>query len=327
MAKAREIEGLDCGGSVGAGVRLVLRSRVEEMCAFRVAALDPVDPEGVHDMRVASRRVRSLVRDFSPYLRKQKLRRSSVVLKGIADALGNVRDQDVAIMALEKLAVDAPPEVSRGIEQFVNERRVVRERSLSRLEEALREDALGEFREQFNAALEESLKISRKRRDGEDEERMAGGATFRHAGRDIITARLEDLQDLSASLYRPLKTRPLHRMRIAAKRLRYAVELFDPCWNASLAIFSKEIARLQTSLGELHDCDLWIAALGATLREASEDTAAEKRNAAFWLLAHFIKERASHLQDALMRWQEWELTGFQTHLASVLDDNLPAVQP
>src|SRR5215210_5249506 len=98
--KAKEIVGLDCGASAAAGIRLVMRSRLEEMCAFRAAALDWSEMEGVHDMRVASRRLRSLVRDFSPYFRNRKLRRSTIALKRIADALGAVRDQDVALLAL-----------------------------------------------------------------------------------------------------------------------------------------------------------------------------------------------------------------------------------
>src|SRR3712207_5223848 len=98
MAKAREIEGLDCGGAAGDGVRLVLRTRLEEMCGWRAAALDWGDPEGVHDMRVASRRLRSALRDFSPYLRRRQFRRARGDLKNLAAALGLVRDEDVAIM-------------------------------------------------------------------------------------------------------------------------------------------------------------------------------------------------------------------------------------
>ena len=54
-------------------------------------------------MRVASRRLRSALRDFLPYLRKRGLSSVQKRLRNIADALGEVRDHDVAIMALEEL--------------------------------------------------------------------------------------------------------------------------------------------------------------------------------------------------------------------------------
>ncbi|HEU4595360.1 MAG TPA: CHAD domain-containing protein, partial [Pyrinomonadaceae bacterium] len=71
MAKAKKIEGLDCGADAGSGVRQVLLTRLGEMCEFREAALDWSDPEGVHDMRVASRRLRSALRDFMPHLQRR----------------------------------------------------------------------------------------------------------------------------------------------------------------------------------------------------------------------------------------------------------------
>ena len=316
MAKAKVIEELDCEGSAGAGIRLVLRSRLEEMCAFQQAALAFDDPEGVHDMRVASRRLRSLVKDFSPYLRQRKLRRLKEDLKSVADALGAVRDQDVALMALEKLAVDAPAEVSAGFEQFANERRMELDLARSELEEAVAGTALAELREEFDAALAEA----KPRRKG-DVRKVADRLSFREVGRDIIITCLRDLQDLSGSLYRPLKTGPLHRLRLAAKRLRYALELFDQCWGGQLKAFAKEIAKLQTSLGELHDCDEWIAELGRVLRnkgEAAGEQGARERSAAVWLLDHFVRERSNHFRSALWRWREWETNGFQKRLADTL---------
>jgi CHAD domain-containing protein len=314
MAKAKEIEGLDCEASASVGLRLVLRSRLEEMCAFRAAALDWGDPEGVHDMRVASRRLRSVVKDFSPYLRQRKLHHSKEDLKSLADALGAVRDQDVAIMALEKLAMVAPPEMSAGFEQLANERRRERDLARSELEEALTEDALAELQEEFNAALKHALKVSRKRKGAD--RKSAESDNFRRMGRDIILAQLRGLQNLSASLYRPLKTKPLHRMRLAAKSLRYALELFDPCWSEQLKPFAKEIARLQTSLGELHDCDEWIARLGTTLLDEGEQS--RERSAAVWLLDYFVRERSGYFHAALARWHEWETDGFQQRLAATL---------
>src|ERR1043165_9083003 len=127
MAKAKEIAGLDCAMRADDGIKLILRSRFEEMRSFSAAALDWSETEGVHDMRVASRRLRSAIKDFLPYLRRRKLRQSREDLRSVAQALGAVRDQDVALIALEKLAEAAPPGLSAGIKQFASTRQSKRD--------------------------------------------------------------------------------------------------------------------------------------------------------------------------------------------------------
>jgi CHAD domain-containing protein len=73
MAKARTIKGIKCNGPALEGIRLVLTERFAEMCELRQEVLDSKDPEGVHSMRVASRRLRGALRDFRPYVSNRKL--------------------------------------------------------------------------------------------------------------------------------------------------------------------------------------------------------------------------------------------------------------
>jgi len=355
MTKAKEITGLNGAASASDGIKLTLTTRMDEMCVGRDAALDWSDIEGVHDMRVASRRLRSALHDFAPYLRKRRLSVARGELKAVAGALGKVRDHDVAIEELEKLAAGAPPEIAAGIEKFADERRAARVGTRAMLLDALTEQAITQLREDFSGALERAVKPrgkrqkKKKKRDGESADESF---TFRDAGREIITARLAEVHELSASLYHPLDAEPLHRLRIAAKRLRYAIELFSQCFPAgTLRPFAEEVAALQSSLGTLHDCDEWIAALGARLaRQAPSghsddhsggrhgvaiddhadagDSAAgqSERCAAVWLLNRFVKTRAKHFRLSLARWNEWETNRFvaRLHDALVMDARLPA---
>lgn len=330
MSKAKEIEGLECGASAADGTKLVLRVRFEEMWSLRAEALDWSDIEGVHDMRVASRRLRSALRDFKPFLKQSKLRGVSDELKKLADALGTVRDEDVAIEALEKLAAeDAPPEVVAGVKQFAMARRMQREGERAALVKALEDVSLSGLQAKFDKKIEKALKVSR---DGDKkDESNAFETSFRQAGREIIKARVEELRSLSAGLYQPRKTKPLHRIRIAAKRLRYAVELFAQCWNDSLAPFAKEVAEMQGSLGDLHDCDVWIEEFGKLLTDrskgASRFEAAQamepERRAAIWLLRHYAKARTKHYRKSLARWQEWETSKFFARLNQQLETRPP----
>src|SRR3712207_3814458 len=130
MAKAREIVGLDCSASVTDWTREVLRVRFEEIVEKRQAALDFSDIEGVHDMRVATRRLRSALKDFLPFLHKRSLKRVRRDLKTVADALGAVRDDDVAMAALEKFRNEADSdELKQGIDQLLAERGEQREKA------------------------------------------------------------------------------------------------------------------------------------------------------------------------------------------------------
>src|SRR5439155_25876142 len=103
MAKPKPIIGLDCNASVTDAAVIVLRVRFSEMLDFREAVLSPDSVNGVHDMRVASRRLRSALRDFSGYFKKREQKAFNKKLKHLADALGGVRDEDMAIVALREI--------------------------------------------------------------------------------------------------------------------------------------------------------------------------------------------------------------------------------
>jgi len=330
MAKPNQIAGIDCDASGAAGIRLVLMFRLDEMCALRNDALDSGDSEGVHDMRVASRRLRSALRDFMPYLSKRHLTSSLHEIKIVADALGRVRDQDVAVLALEKLAQKAPPLVVAGINRFAELRRQKREAARAALLRTLDPNTLAALRSSFANSLEAAI-APKGRKKSKQEARNATQVTYRDVARMTILNRLEDLEKLSDSLYHPLTIKPLHRMRIAAKRLRYAIELFEPCWGQQATMFAKKVAGLQSSLGELHDCDLWIDNFGSDLSEAEKQTGTsgaepvedDHAAASIWLLGHFVRLRTKHFRNALARWYEWETRDFSAHLRNTLVAELP----
>jgi CHAD domain-containing protein len=264
VAKAKPIAKLNCQDDSAKVIRQVLQARMKKMCALRDQALNWNDPEGVHDMRVASRRLRSSLSDFKPYLRKGSMPVSR--LKAIAKSLGAVRDKDVVIAALDQLRAKAGEEVRPGIEAIAEEHCRQRRQARSVLEHAIRASAMAELRDDFRARLQTATKF-RADLAAESANQIP---TFSQVGAKIIGDRLKQLREAADSVYRPQRTKRLHKMRIMAKKLRYAVELFAPCWGDQLKMCATEIALLQTSLGELHDCDVWIANLGARLANAHD---------------------------------------------------------
>ena len=296
MAKAKRIKGINCKSVATAGIKLVLLTRFEELCSFEAIALDWTDPEGVHSMRVASRRLRSALRDFMPYLRKRPLAQALKQLRDIADALGEVRDQDVAIAALEEMVSKAPAEFSSGLKHFIEARKQLREQERDELKAILLGSELKQLESEFIAGVDDAAAT----RAG------SPAITFQTMSRLIILDRLKEFEVLSNGLLNPFEIETLHDMRIAAKRLRYALELFQQCWGRAISGYAKRIARIQGALGDLHDCDVWIESLGKHIINARKHKQHDQVAALMWLLSHLVKLRTKHLRQAFARWREWE---------------------
>ena len=103
MAGARKVRDLTCDESFRSAAGKIIWTRFDEMMAMRDAVLKDKDIEDVHDMRVASRRLRAAVEGFSDAFPRKKLRPLLNEVKEIADTLGQVRDLDVM---LARLAAD-----------------------------------------------------------------------------------------------------------------------------------------------------------------------------------------------------------------------------
>lgn len=302
MAKAKQIR-IKCNGRAPAGIKLALVTRFDELVGWRDIAVDWTDPEGVHSMRVASRRLRSALRDFMPYVRKRRLAPVLKRLKSLADALGEVRDHDVAILALEKIQKQAPKESSAALREFIEARNQLRDEARKELEAVLAGEQLAELQSTFAARVDEAVASSeRKNKQPPAKPEL----TFAEMSRAIILARLKDFEKLSNALFKPLDAEALHDLRIAVKRLRYALELFQRCWGRSMSTHAKRAARIQTALGDLHDCDVWLASVGKQIVRARKQNEHQRVKGLVALLNHLNKVRTKQLRRALVRWGEWE---------------------
>jgi CHAD domain-containing protein len=301
MAKAKRIR-IKCNAPASAGIKLVLVTRFDELLSWREGALDWNDPEGVHSMRVASRRLRSASRDFLPYVRKRRLARVLKGLKQLAAALGEVRDHDVAILGLEEIRKQAPRESAAALNELIQSRKAIREEARRELEAAITAEELQALQTEFVTRVDEATALSQRKSKQTDEPQL----TFAGISRAIILARLKEFEKLSNSLFKPLDGEALHDMRIAVKRLRYALELFQPCWPRSLATHAQRAARIQTALGDIHDCDVWIASTGKQIVRARKQNEHERIKGLVSLLSYFTKLRTKYLRRALARWCEWE---------------------
>jgi CHAD domain-containing protein len=146
MAPARPIPDLSCDDSFRNAAGKTIWTRFEEMMSFREPALDGRDPEGVHDMRVGSRRLRAAVELYRDVFPQRRLRPMLIEVKRIADVLGGVRDLDVM---LENLRSDmkgrplAQKMALRALISDMEEQRAEARQALKALVHELSEDDFG----------------------------------------------------------------------------------------------------------------------------------------------------------------------------------------
>ncbi|HSV42092.1 MAG TPA: YfcE family phosphodiesterase, partial [Methanomassiliicoccales archaeon] len=76
-----------------------------------------------------------------------------------------------------------------------------------------------------------------------------------------VRERLRDIYALEDSIDVPDATERQHELRIAIKRLRYTLEIFSPAFGDELRPYIKQLKQAQDLLGDMHDCDVWIAML------------------------------------------------------------------
>jgi CHAD domain-containing protein len=128
VARARKIE-LDCEASFAAAAAHVVAVRSEEIFEHSAGVLDLDDVERVHDMRVATRRLRAALEIFEPCFPAKQHRKSLKRVKALAGALGQRRDLDVEIELLENLAPEVSEADRPALAGLIEERRAKQRRA------------------------------------------------------------------------------------------------------------------------------------------------------------------------------------------------------
>ncbi len=118
MAKAADIEADPFEPYARAAARIV-RVRADELFEHAENVLDTSDIERVHDMRVASRRLRAVLEIFEPCFPQGDFKTVLRDVKALADALGERRDPDVHIEDMEELEKHVQVAFRPGLEALV----------------------------------------------------------------------------------------------------------------------------------------------------------------------------------------------------------------
>jgi CHAD domain-containing protein len=118
MAKAADVPGLEPGTPFALAAARAVRVRAEELFAHGDDVLDTQDIERVHDMRVATRRLRAVLEVFAACFPPELFKPALRDVKRLADALGARRDPDVQLDALGRVAGEVGEAERPGVEAF-----------------------------------------------------------------------------------------------------------------------------------------------------------------------------------------------------------------
>jgi len=247
---------------VGKAARRIIRAKVDEVDAFVKPAMAG-DEDGIHDMRVAVKRMREAFRLFRGLIRKRHSRAVMPLVEELNDALGIVRERDVLISDAGEISEQllANADLIGGlIESWADERERAHTALLAGWLRISRDEDL------FARVLRAGRSASRHRALNDlPLDRFAYVAvTARAAGvvERLVEARGTDDPTL------------LHRLRIAVKKLRYTIEPFLPVFPA-LSNSYDLLADIQDCLGLAHDLDVLIAASHEYLRKHGTADATE----------------------------------------------------
>lgn len=226
---------------------------------------NPTDVEGVHQMRVASRRFRSCLRLHRPLLGKASVRRVSRRIKWLTDALGPARDWDVLLdETLDPLLALTPdhPALAALVARAESRRAAAYESAQAALASSDYTDLVLE-----TAGWVEG-------RGWRDELEAEARGRLDQPARAFAAAVLEQGDARVAkdgSRFAKLSEEERHELRIRMKQLRYAADFFADLWDRETArAFSKSLGRLQDVLGALNDVAVSRALLGEVAAGADD---------------------------------------------------------
>ena len=225
-----------------------LQALMQEVDGVRLAQ----DIEYVHRMRVASRRLRSALALFAECLPRKKLPDWQKQTRRITRALGAARDTDVQVDWLDSILSDlADARHKAGIERLrlrLRQRRAQLQTDvLNALDLWGASGVAGEMEQTLRQDLVQA-RLSQVKADS---------PYVYERARAAIMLRLEEFLAYETCVHRPEQVEELHAMRIAAKRLRYTMEVFSPLYEDNLKEPLKAARETQDVLGDIHDCDVW----------------------------------------------------------------------
>lgn len=247
----------------------VLRNHVDAAAAH--------DVEGIHDLRVASRRLRAALGDFAGRFKKRSIKPLRERVRNVTRGLGKARELDVTLALLRTMRRHAPKDTREAISRTARTLRALRKAESANVDAScafVRDDG-------FEALCRDLLHADRR---SEKCYRKETASTLRK--RYTRLARAYDVWRAKPS------DGSLHRVRIAFKKLRYSCEIARDLYGERMDAFIEGVKGAQEVLGDWNDVRVLRDYIGACAKDH------EDMKAAFAALEAMCDDDASkHLNE------------------------------
>ena len=252
------IRGVDGATAMIDAARVVLQARllpIVELLHLTSEKADE-DPEYVHQLRVATRRADAAMRAFRSAFNADRWKKLHKTLREIRQAANDARMCDVhAMILVHRLEKATEPDVEalRCELQATAQHRQAAQKTLIEIAEHYPADKLvRRFDRLIESAAAPTAEALFTDIDDRNPTRLQGAPTLMDAAMANLPAALRDVRDAAdadLSVYENL-----HNLRLKAKRLRYQMEIFAPCFDAA---FRKKLypqfKTMQDHLGRIND--------------------------------------------------------------------------
>ena len=264
------------------------------------------DIEYVHKMRVTSRRIRAAMPLFKECFPKKRYKKWLNEIKNVTQFLGAARDLDVQILFIKDYIQQLQPtEPKKGMEALLEAHVSQRTDLQSSITNGLEELEKSKVLQQTASYCEQIIK--------ESASTPFNLFSVREKAFWQISSKLDEFLAMEDWVHKENEILKHHEMRIRAKWLRYTLEAFAPLYEQELSEEIKMMKNFQDTLGEMHDCDVWIEGIPKFIEETQRkmaiipenEQAAADQNQDLLNFLDFIKEkRKSHYQKFVSFWDE-----------------------
>ena len=207
--------------------------------------------EDIHDLRVASRRIRTILDVFSDQLPAKKVKAWDKEVQSITKSFSQVRDLDVQIdliNSIYKATEDSKLRTGlRRIRLRLNQKRKQKQ-----------SDTANSIKSILNNPSLNEMELFTENIFDKSENTILFSENLFQIGYKKIQTRLDEFLFFEIFIFDPNRVSELHQMRIKSKRLRYALEIFSSLYEKKTDFALVIAKQVQEYLGNIHDCDVWI---------------------------------------------------------------------
>lgn len=271
---------------------------------LKLSSLKNFEEEDIHDIRVASRRLRIGIPIFSACFDGKETAKWLKALKSLTESLGNARDYDVFIKYLSKYE-------NQSLTEIIERLKSSREASYSL--------ARKKISKTYKSGVLEDIISNLKEID-------CGEKNCYSLGLANVCVRYSAVEKYSRNLKDDADKAGHHKMRIAVKKFRYCLEVFSPLFEDRLSEEISSLKELQDSLGKMHDFDVFLEKIPEIIRESMfEGTDIDKiLELNDLLLENCRKSRNELFEETRKLWKRLNDNHYKGRLTARFEENLSA---